>query len=369
MLARVLRQAGRFDDAQAAARRAVELEPDDADYDDTLGRILRQMHLFDQAEREHRQAIALSDESALCHEGLGRLLADMAAELGQDQGRIGGDLHLAGATVSHLAVTPVPEQQLLREAAMEFSRAIDLDPKFPDAYVGLAVTTSWAEGADALGRAVELLQRASDLDRRSYDARRNLGLALLHLGDHRKASEVLSSIDPPNDAEQDLDLHFNLGVARLHQGDMTGAETAFREATKLNPLDSDAQVNPGISLYEESRFDDAFEAFVNAIRINANNPDAQLALSQAYFTKGQFCEGEQAFRRAAKHRSGALRLRGLVIGISGWGGQSNGSLSMLARFAPSVVRLSWIKYGPGILGRGIHIFRLPVSSSVVACSR
>lgn len=127
-------------------------------------------------------------------------------------------------------------------------------------------------------------------------------MALLRLGDYPAAAEVLSSIDPPNDPEQDLDLHFNLGVARLHQGDMTGAETAFREATKLNPLDSDAQVNLGISLYEESRFDDAFEAFVNAIRIRADNPDAQLALSQAYFTKGQFREGEQSFRKAAELR-------------------------------------------------------------------
>ena len=268
-LARVLGQAGRLDDAEAEARRAVELAPANAGYHDSLGRILRQRRRFDQAEREHRRAIALNDESALFHEGLGRLLAD---------------------------------RPLLHDADVEFRRAIDLDPKLADAYVGLAIITSRAEGKNALGHAVELLEKASDLDRRSYDAQRNLGVALLRLGNYPKAAEVLRSVDPPKDPAQRSDLYFNLGVALWHQGDMTGAENAFREATILNRSDSDAQVNLGISLYQETRFDDAVEAFVNAIRIQPDNPDAHLALSQAYFTKGQFNEGEQSFSKAAELR-------------------------------------------------------------------
>ena len=42
--------AGRLADAEAEARRATELAPDNASYHDTLGRILRQRRLFDEAD-------------------------------------------------------------------------------------------------------------------------------------------------------------------------------------------------------------------------------------------------------------------------------------------------------------------------------
>ncbi len=67
-LAGVLWQAGRRGDAEAEARQAIELTPDNADYHDTLARVLGQAGRREDAEAEARRAIDLAPDNARYHD-------------------------------------------------------------------------------------------------------------------------------------------------------------------------------------------------------------------------------------------------------------------------------------------------------------
>ncbi len=61
-LARVLWQAGRLDDAEAEARRAIELAPDTANHHGILARVLWQAGRLGDAEAEARRATELAPD-------------------------------------------------------------------------------------------------------------------------------------------------------------------------------------------------------------------------------------------------------------------------------------------------------------------
>ena len=154
------------------------------------------------------------------------------------------------------------------EARRSFQRAIDLDPHYAAAYVGLgwtyrrAVGHGWTEFVD------EALERAHDL-----------------------AQEALR-------IEESAAAHGLLAWIYLARGEYELASDAAERAMALNPNDSDSLSRlASVHLYM-GRADEAVRAYEAALRFDPNtNADTFFALGLAYYLQGQYEESIRTLER------------------------------------------------------------------------
>lgn len=153
VLGYVFQGAGRLAEAEAAYRRAIELDPNDAQVHNNLGNVLRDLDRAAEAEAEFRRALALNPRSANAHVNIGNML------------RRRGELAEAEASYRHaIAIKPdlaeafdnlgvaLQDQGRLDEAEAAYRAAIAARPDFANAHknLGLVLLLSgrFAEGWD-----------------------------------------------------------------------------------------------------------------------------------------------------------------------------------------------------------------------------
>jgi tetratricopeptide (TPR) repeat protein len=146
---------GRAEEAAAAFRQAINLDPKSAPAHTNLAIVLRSQGQVEEAISEYRKAIALDPRFATAHNGLG------------------GALHEQGKTA---------------EAIAAFRQAIALDPKLPDAHSNLGLALARRREWDA---AIRSYRQAIELNPRYGIAHANLGDALLQLGDFEGAHKAI----------------------------------------------------------------------------------------------------------------------------------------------------------------------------------
>ena len=73
----VLKQTGRIAESLIAGKKAVDLDPQDAEAHSNLGNTLRELEKLDEAEASCRQAIALKSDFAEAHSNLGNTLQEL----------------------------------------------------------------------------------------------------------------------------------------------------------------------------------------------------------------------------------------------------------------------------------------------------
>jgi tetratricopeptide (TPR) repeat protein len=199
----------RTDEAVDALRKACLLNPNSAaaavnlaQMDETVGRV-------DDAEREYRRALAINplEERSLFR--LGTMLADRgnnddARPLVQQLARLSLGGWTAGTPFSEIGPLCIrvelwPEAQALLEAAVRENR---LDAS-AWSYLGLA-----RQRQRLYGPAVDAYKEAVRLEPRMANARFNLGVASLQLGDFKGAYEAYRGLEPldPQVAAKLLDL-------------------------------------------------------------------------------------------------------------------------------------------------------------------
>jgi adenylate cyclase len=146
-------------------------------------------------------------------------------------------------------------------ARQMFEKAIELDPRYAAAYVGLGLASyfdfffRWVqEPAQSLGRALELTQRAVALDDSLPGAHRMLGLVYLHQRQHEQAIKEIE------------------------------------RAIALNPSNALNYSTLGITLGFAGQLDEGVKALEQALRLDPRNPTLYLIqLGHAYRSAGQ-CE-------------------------------------------------------------------------------
>jgi tetratricopeptide (TPR) repeat protein len=161
------------------------------------------------------------------------------------------------------------EDQVL--AIDEFQRAIDLDPEFVSAYIGLAQTIwiyLWKgpaeEERDAWKqRAYDAIDRSLQLDGNSADAISMAGMweenRDLRLQAYRRALDL----DPDHAMS-----YFRLGGEMWAQGKLEDAERLVRKALDFNPMSSNFSSDLGGILREQGRHEEAFAAVERSIALN-----------------------------------------------------------------------------------------------------
>jgi Flp pilus assembly protein TadD len=124
----LLKNLHRPEEAEAAYRQAITLNPEDATAYYNLGVLLKNLHRSEEAEAAYRQAIALNPEYASVYSNLGVLLADLHRH---------------------------------EEAEAAYRQAIALNPEYARAYYNLACLYALQKEVD---HAIDSLQQAIQLD-------------------------------------------------------------------------------------------------------------------------------------------------------------------------------------------------------------
>ena len=173
------------------------------------------------------------------------------------------------------------------EARQMFERAIELDPRYASAYVGLGWTHRKAAGhgwtefpAQAVQRAEALAQTALSLEE-SAAAYRLRAYAYLLRGQYGPASDALERAMALN--PNDWDSQAMVGSVMLYSGQRDEAIQAYEAALRFNPsMDVDRLFELGLAYYLEERYDEAIRTLERGVSRNPDHPFLHIALTAAY---------------------------------------------------------------------------------------
>jgi tetratricopeptide (TPR) repeat protein len=230
--------------------------------------------------------------------------------------RLDHELYLAAAQVNEGSNLSGGIPRL--EAAIERHR-----PEEAMFYFELA-EAFWKSGrrTEAIGKYEEALKRRPGLLR----AVRNLGAALIELGELDRAADVLRQA--PDDAaalanlgdalrrrgrlneaagaytraiRSDPDLpeaHHGLAQTLLARGELKGARDSFLEAIRIRPDYAEAHYNWGTALGQRGDFQGAYRHLMQAVTANPRLADARNNLGMAALALGDLTVAVQHFRKA-----------------------------------------------------------------------
>jgi adenylate cyclase len=179
------------------------------------------------------------------------------------------------------------------QARMLFQRAIELDPNYAPAYVGLGrvelngVLQGWtADPQGALQRVETLGRKAIEIDPASAGAHTLLGSAYVRFGDYDRALDEMQRAVKLNNS--DPSAYAGLAGALLWSGDVDAAVKAFETAGKLG-LDFNANdaFLLGTAYLLADRSADAIRTLERSLERNKTDPFTNAILAAAYAQAGR----------------------------------------------------------------------------------
>jgi adenylate cyclase len=186
------------------------------------------------------------------------------------------------------------------EAQQLFRKAIELDPRYGSAYVGLAwcyfntATFGWAQSpSEALEQVHDLAQKALSLEASDYAAHRLLGTVYMKWMQYDLAIKNLARALElnPNDA----DTYDSIGAARLYSGQWQAAVEPLETALRFDPnARPDVFIHLGFAYYLEGRYDDAIAIVQQSVERTPNLPVHHVILAAAHAQAGHTADAEQA---------------------------------------------------------------------------
>ena len=260
----ILIKTTKLSEAVVAGKRAILINPEDAEAHSNLGLTLKMQGNLEAAVKSFEQAINLKKENAEAFNDLGITLK----ELGR-----------------------------LEEAETSYRKAISYKSNFAEAYNNLSITL---KELDRLDEAEASSRQAIVLKPDYANAYNNLGIALKEQ-DKLKEAEVRykQAIElKPDYAEA----HNNLGNTLKDLGRLDEAEINFRKAITLKPDVAESHNNLSITLKELSRLEEAEVSCKVAIALKNDFAIAHNNLGGIYQELGRLDEAEQSFRKAIKYK-------------------------------------------------------------------
>ena len=246
--------------ATTHARRAADLDPRSAEAHRLLGTIALAAGREADAEREFTAAIVLDASNPRAEIGLARL-AD--------------------------------RQKKWNTAATHYRRTLQLDPNNLQAALGLgrALDAAGDEGAarTAYGRAIEI-------DKSSAEAHNDFGVLLYRAGDADQAIPHFAEaakLRPEESAYRE-----NLGRAYRKKGMAAEAARELAEAARLGPQSPELWSALGHLRLEDKKPEDARSAFSSAVGVEPGNEEAASGLAAALYDSGKLEDAEVALQKS-----------------------------------------------------------------------
>jgi Flp pilus assembly protein TadD len=277
-------QQGRFAEAVASYRRALDLAPNDPGTHNLMGIALRQQGRLAEAEASCRRALEGLPDSAEAHRNLGITLMEQR-RFAEAEAMFRSALELKPEDVITLGVLGIAlmEQGRLAEAETSCRQALEREPNDANAHNILGTVLK------AQGRLTEAEAsvRAALAIRPSYaKAHSLLGGTLLQLG--RLAEAEASCRRALELRPGDAHAHSTLGIALMEQGRLADAEASFRRAIELEPEVAKNHSNLGVVLDQQALYVGAVEAFDRALILDPDFADARLFRGLIFLKQGKF---------------------------------------------------------------------------------
>ena len=328
-----LSRAKSWDDAITNYRKALELEPNDADTHYHLAWALKYKGETREALKEFQSALKLRPKWADAHYGLAsvwfelqdrdeavkelrttetldpanpgahRLLARILAQqnsLADAERELKLALRLKPSADTHLELRVV-EAQLgnLNEAAAQFRHALQLDPRLAAAHLMLGTVLHVASQTTLA--ALDQFRAATALNPNDADAQYNLGRELKAGGDTAGAIAAFRrAIELKPDLEQ---AHYNLALALRSQGDTSNAKKEADELTGLHDFrarlaQSKLLILQGVEALKKQKFDDALALFQQSAEQTPEFPTNYYYLGLAWQGKNEPGRARAAYEKA-----------------------------------------------------------------------
>jgi len=262
-------------------------------------------HLWSQTyDRELQDIFSIQDEISL------QIINKLKIELlGEERARVvkrytenteANDSYMRGMWLWNNKLT----EEDWRKAILYFERAIEMDPNFSLAYVGIAGVnvdlSSWhfVSSIEAVPKAKKALEQALKIDHDLPEALAWSGWIKFSFeydspggaSDIRKALEL-----NPNCR----DAHWNLAhILKLNKGQIDKAIEEILTALELDPLSLYTQGAVAVILYQAGRYDDALKRCQKALELDPEYPFALSILGRCYIQKALFQEAIAALQKA-----------------------------------------------------------------------
>jgi adenylate cyclase len=179
------------------------------------------------------------------------------------------------------------------EARQIFQRAIELDPRYASAYVGLGKTHrdaylhGWTEfPGQALEQAHDLAQKALNLDESNAAAHALLGEVYVSWGQYDLAiRELERAIElNPNDWKN----HVDRGRVMLWSSRPDEAIHSLETALRFNPnMNASGLVPLGLAYYLKEQYDDSIRTLERGVGRQPDHPWSHIVLAAAYAQSGR----------------------------------------------------------------------------------
>jgi Flp pilus assembly protein TadD len=285
---------GKEADAEAAFRKAIQLNSDYALAHYNLGVVLVAQGKQLEAEAAYRTAIQLKPDYPEAHNNLGSVLVDQG-KLPEAEAACRKAIQLKPDLVqahSNLGIA-LAGQAKLAEAEAALRKAIQLKLDYPEAYYDLGIVLC---DQKKLVEAEAAYRTAIQLKPDHAEAHSNLGVVLVAQG---KLAEAEAACRRAIQLKPDLaQAHSILGNALAEQGKVAEAEVAHRKAVQLKPDHAEAHSNLGMTLLRQGKPAEAEAAFRQAIQLKPDYADAHCSLGNALQDQGKLGEAEAAYRKA-----------------------------------------------------------------------
>ena len=185
------------------------------------------------------------------------------------------------------------------EARSMFEAAIDRDPNYLSAYVGLgrleltAVTMGWTDSpTEALERAEGLARKVIAIDDTNVGAHVLLGLTYSQQGEYDRALDELRRALQLNPS--DVEAYSGLGIALLWAGDVPGAIDALETAVQFQPTSTaDQDFHLGTAYLLAGREADAIRVFEHSLDRNSGDPFINAMLAASYAAAGRSSDAKR----------------------------------------------------------------------------
>ena len=298
---RPLLDAGRYEEALAAARTGVEQRPDNADAYSNLGRVLVLLERLEEAEAVLHSALELAPGHPLAHLNLGEALRkggrhEAAVELYRRA--LESDLDVAPAHAGlGLALFTLARYE---EALGALETALALDPEAPSAGEISLLAGRAARELGRLDAADAHFRRAATMDPDNAEPLTELSHLLFVRGRADAAGEYLRRARElrPNDQ---ITLH-NAAEALRKAGQNDEAIAWYQEALGIDPEFAPAHVGTGATLFALERYGEAFESLARALSLEI---DAETAAT-AHYLVGRTLQALERMAEATAHFEAAV---------------------------------------------------------------
>src|SRR5579883_1239348 len=298
--------------AIAGYKKAIELDPLDAEPHTNLGNVLLGQGDLSGAIAKYTEALRLDPNYVQAHVNRGTAFR-RKADIGD-----GSNLVTTFRRKGELAVAIAAYREAIQRdptfaiahynlgetlftsgdidgAIAAYWEAIRLDPKDAAAFNGLGVGLRMR--GDLPG-SIAACKEAIKLDPQLALAHNNLGIAL---ADQGKLESAIAAYKEAIRLDQKYaQAHYNLGVALAAKGDLRSAVSAYQTAIKLDRQYVQAFNNLGNALADLGDRDGAIAAFKETIRLNPKHTKAHLNLGSVLFEKGDVAGAIAAYKEAIK---------------------------------------------------------------------